>query len=88
MRELFALRIAAVAIASLVIASSLIAAARAQTNKVGTNLDPQNFGQIEWGRYLAVAGDCASCLPRFDRQGRLKMIPIILRLRESYGHIP
>ena len=61
MRELFAPRIAGVAIASLVFASSLIAAARAQSNKVGTNLDPQNFGQIERGRYLAVAGDCASC---------------------------
>jgi mono/diheme cytochrome c family protein len=61
MGDLFAPRIAGVAIASLVVASSLIAAARAQTNKVGTNLDPQNFGQIERGRYLAIAGDCASC---------------------------
>lgn len=33
----------------------------AQTNKVGTSLDPQNFGQIERGRYLAIAGDCSSC---------------------------
>ena len=61
MRELLARRIAGAAIASLILASSLIAAARAQTNKVGTNLDPQNFGQIERGRYLAIAGDCASC---------------------------
>jgi mono/diheme cytochrome c family protein len=61
MRELFAPRIAAVAIASLVVAASLVDPSRAQTNKVGTSLDPQNFGQIERGRYLAIAGDCASC---------------------------
>src|ERR1700733_2440587 len=48
------------AIASLVLASSLIAPGRAQ-DKVGTSLDPQNFGQIERGRYLAIAGDCTSC---------------------------
>ena len=61
MRELIARRIAAAAIASLILASSLVASGRAQTNKVGTSLDPQNFGQIERGRYLAIAGDCASC---------------------------
>ena len=44
----------------LVLASSLIAPGRAQ-DKVGTSLDPQDFGQIERGRYLAIAGDCASC---------------------------
>jgi mono/diheme cytochrome c family protein len=57
----FACRNAGVAVASLVVASSLIAAGRAQTNQYGTRLDPQNFTQIEQGRYLAVAGDCASC---------------------------
>ena len=60
MRELIARRIAAAAIASLILTSSFVAAGRAQ-NKVGTSLDPQNFGQIERGRYLAIAGDCASC---------------------------
>ena len=61
MREKLARRIAGAAIASLILASSLVAAGRAQTNKVGTSLDPQNFGQIERGRYLAIAGDCSSC---------------------------
>ena len=61
MRELLARRIAGAAIASLILASSLVASGRAQTNKVGTSLDPQNFGQIERGRYLAIAGDCSSC---------------------------
>ena len=61
MRKPVAPRIVAVAIASLVVASSLVDASRAQTNKVGTSLDPQNFGQIDRGRYLAIAGDCASC---------------------------
>ena len=56
----FACRNAGVA-AALVVASSLIAAGRAQTNQYGTSLDPQNFTQIEQGRYLTVAGDCASC---------------------------
>ena len=60
MRELIARRIAGGAIALLILASSLVATGRAQ-NKVGTSLDPQNFGQIERGRYLAIAGDCASC---------------------------
>jgi mono/diheme cytochrome c family protein len=60
MRERTARRIAGAAIASLILASSLIASSRAQ-NKVGTSLDPQNFGQIERGRYLAIAGDCTSC---------------------------
>jgi mono/diheme cytochrome c family protein len=60
MRELIARRIAAAAIASLILASSFVATGRAQ-NKVGTSLDPQNFGQIERGRYLAIVGDCASC---------------------------
>jgi mono/diheme cytochrome c family protein len=60
MREMLARWIAWVAIASLVVGSSLVAGARAQT-KVGTSLDPQNFGQIERGRYLAIVGDCASC---------------------------
>ena len=57
----FACRNAGVAVASLVVALSLIAAGRAQTNQYGTSLDPQNFTQIEQGRYLTVAGDCASC---------------------------
>ncbi len=61
MRELIARRIAGAAIASLVIASSLVGAGRAQLNKIGTSLDPQNFGQIESGRYLAIVGDCSSC---------------------------
>jgi mono/diheme cytochrome c family protein len=60
MRELIARRIAGGAVALLILASSLVDTSRAQ-NKVGTSLDPQNFGQIERGRYLAVAGDCASC---------------------------
>ncbi len=59
MRKLVARRIAGAAIASLILAS-LTAPGRAQ-NKVGTSLDPQNFGQIERGRYLAVVGDCTSC---------------------------
>jgi mono/diheme cytochrome c family protein len=60
MRDQLARRIAGVAIASLILASSLVAPGRAQ-NKVGTSLDPQDFGQIQRGRYLAVAGDCGSC---------------------------
>jgi mono/diheme cytochrome c family protein len=60
MRERVARRIAGAAIASLILAASLIAPGRAQ-NKVGTSLDAQNFGQIERGRYLAIAGDCTSC---------------------------
>jgi mono/diheme cytochrome c family protein len=60
MRERTARRIAGAAIASLILASSLIATSRAQ-DKVGTSLDPQDFGQIERGRYLATVGDCASC---------------------------
>jgi mono/diheme cytochrome c family protein len=60
MRELFARRIVCAAIASVVVASSLVGSGRTQ-EKVGTSLDPQNFSQIELGRYLAVAGDCASC---------------------------
>jgi mono/diheme cytochrome c family protein len=60
MRKLGARRIAAVAIVSLILASSPVARGRAQ-EKVGTSLDPQNFGQIERGRYLAIAGDCSSC---------------------------
>ena len=58
MREDLARRIAVVAVASLVAASSLVAVGRAQTR---ASLDPQNFDQIERGRYLTVAGDCASC---------------------------
>ena len=54
-------RIASLAVASLVVASSLVAVGLAQTNQYGTSLDPQNFVQIERGRYLAIAGDCASC---------------------------
>ena len=61
MRELIARRIAGAAIASLILASTLVGAGRAQLNKAGTSLDPQNFGQIERGRYLAIAGDCSSC---------------------------
>ncbi len=53
-------RIAGATIASLLLASSLLAPSRAQY-KVGTSLDPQNFGQIQRGRYLAIAGDCGSC---------------------------
>src|ERR1700678_1333525 len=60
MREPRAWRSVGAAIASLVLASSLIAPGRAQ-DKVGTSLDQQNFGQIERGRYLAIAGDCTSC---------------------------
>ncbi len=61
MPERFTLRIACAAIVSLVSALSLATGARAQAHKIGTSLDPQNFGQIERGRYLAIAGDCASC---------------------------
>jgi mono/diheme cytochrome c family protein len=60
MREPRARRIVGVVIVSLIVASSLVATSRAQ-NKVGTSLDAQNFGQIERGRYLAIAGDCVSC---------------------------
>ena len=60
MRDKLARRIAGAAIASLILLSGLVAAGRAE-NKAGTSLDPQNFGQIERGRYLAIAGDCASC---------------------------
>jgi mono/diheme cytochrome c family protein len=60
MPEDLAHRIAGAAIVSLTLASSLVAPGQAQ-NKVGTSLDPQNFGQIQQGRYLAIAGDCASC---------------------------
>jgi mono/diheme cytochrome c family protein len=58
MREELARRIA---VASLVAAWSMIALGRAQTSPTGTSLDPQNFDQIERGRYLTIAGDCASC---------------------------
>ena len=61
MPEELARRIARVAAASLVAASSLVAVGRAQTDLQGTSLDPQNFVQIERGRYLTIAGDCASC---------------------------
>ena len=61
MRKPFARRIAGAAIASSILASSLVGPGRAQFNKVGTSLDPQNFSQIERGRYLAIAGDCSSC---------------------------
>ena len=61
MPEELARRIARVAVASLLVASSLVAVGRAQTDVQGTSLDPQNFVQIERGRYLTVAGDCASC---------------------------
>ena len=60
MRETFARRIASAAIASFVLAAGLVAPGRAE-DKVGTSLDPQNFSQIERGRYLAIVGDCASC---------------------------
>ncbi len=60
MRKLIARRIAGAAIASLILVASLANGSRAQ-NTVGTSLDPQNFGQIERGRYLAIVGDCASC---------------------------
>jgi mono/diheme cytochrome c family protein len=61
MPEPFARRIAGVAVASLVAAASAIAVGHAQTDQMGTSLDPQNFTQIERGRYLTIAGDCASC---------------------------
>jgi mono/diheme cytochrome c family protein len=61
MPEDVARRIAGVAVASLVVVSSLVAVGRAQTDVQGTSLDPQDFVQIERGRYLTVAGDCASC---------------------------
>jgi mono/diheme cytochrome c family protein len=61
MREDLARRIASVALASLVAAWSMVAVGRAQTSPTGTSLDPQNFDQIERGRYLTIAGDCASC---------------------------
>ena len=54
-------RVERVAVASLLVASSLVAVGHAQTDVQGTSLDPQNFVQIERGRYLTVAGDCASC---------------------------
>jgi mono/diheme cytochrome c family protein len=60
MRERRMWRSISAAIASAFLASSLMAASRAQV-RVGTNLDPQNFEQIELGRYLAIAGDCTSC---------------------------
>ena len=61
MHKQLARRIAIVTIASLVVVSGLAAIGRAQTNEAGTSLDPQNFVQIERGRYLTLAGDCASC---------------------------
>jgi mono/diheme cytochrome c family protein len=60
MRKLIARRIAGAAISSLILVASLANGSRAQ-NTVGTSLDPQNFGQIDRGRYLAIVGDCASC---------------------------
>jgi len=48
-------------IAGAAIASSIFVAAAGAGDKAGTSLDPQNFGQIERGRYLAIVGDCASC---------------------------
>jgi hypothetical protein len=44
-----------------VVASSLVVSGRTQTNKVGTSLEPRNFGLIDRGRCLHIAGDCASC---------------------------
>jgi mono/diheme cytochrome c family protein len=49
------------AVVSLLAAFGVTAIGRAQTNPSGTTLDPQNFGQIERGRYLMVVGDCSSC---------------------------
>jgi mono/diheme cytochrome c family protein len=60
MRDKLARRIAGAAIASSILLSGLVAAGGAE-DRAGTSLDPQNFGQIERGRYLAIAGDCASC---------------------------
>ena len=54
-------RIARVAVALLLAASGLVAVGRAQTDVQGTSLDPQDSVQIERGRYLTIAGDCASC---------------------------
>ena len=61
MPEQRACGIASVAVVSFLVAFGLAAVGRAQTNESGTSLDPQNFGQIERGRYLTLAGDCASC---------------------------
>jgi len=60
MRDKLARRIAGAAFASSILLSGLVAGASTK-DKAGTSLDPQNFGQIERGRYLAIAGDCASC---------------------------
>jgi mono/diheme cytochrome c family protein len=60
MREPRPWRSIGAAIAVAFLASSLTATSRAQ-DKVGTSLDAQDFGQIERGRYLAIAGDCTSC---------------------------
>ena len=60
MREPRAWRSVGAAIAAAILVSGLIAPGRAQ-DKVGTSLDAQDFGQIERGRYLAIAGDCTSC---------------------------
>jgi mono/diheme cytochrome c family protein len=60
MREPRMWRSVGAAIVAAFLASSLTATGRAQ-DKVGTSLDPQDFGQIERGQYLAIAGDCTSC---------------------------
>src|SRR5580700_4336291 len=51
-----------------VIASAIVIVF-ALTPAMAGESDPQDFTQIERGRYFAVAGDCASChtLPRFGR---------------------
>ena len=51
-----------------VIASAIVIVF-ALTPAMAGESDPQDFTQIERGRYLAVAGDCASChtVPRFGR---------------------
>jgi len=54
-------RIAGLAVVTLAVAFGAAAIGWAQTNEPGTSLDPQNFGQIQRGQYLTLAGDCASC---------------------------
>ena len=61
MPERLARRIAGVAVASLVVGVEPGRGRPCADERCGTSLDPQNFAQIERGRYLAVAGDCASC---------------------------
>jgi mono/diheme cytochrome c family protein len=61
MSERRARRIAGRVLVALLLGFGVAATGRAQNNPSGTSLDPQNFGQVERGRYLTIAGDCASC---------------------------